>query len=92
MADSFASIAGDRYRQSIEQSSNISMSTIDSLTNEIQTKLCDASIGSALIGKALKYIGEAQIRNIANYASREATSSAGHLFVRICSNEINKRK
>jgi len=67
------------------------MSTIDSLTNEIQEQLSDDSIGSALVEKALKYIGEAQIRNMANYALREATTSAGNLFVKICSNEINRR-
>lgn len=76
-------------RQNIN--TNKSIIDIDELVNKLRLELGDSTIGSALVAKAFKYLGEAQVRNIADYANRKATQSAGRAFVKICSNELNKK-
>jgi hypothetical protein len=60
------------------------LSTIDAYTENLKAKLKDESLGWKFVGKALNRLGESQVNDIAEYALDKATSSAGHLFVRIC--------
>lgn len=78
----------NRYRQSI--SNNLNTSIIDKLTNDIQVKLNDPTIGNALVAKALKHLGESQVLSIADYALRKA-NNPGRAFVKICSNALSNK-
>jgi hypothetical protein len=74
------------------QSKTLKQSTIDIdyLAKEIRLLLNDETVGNALIAKAFKYLGEAQVRSIADYATRKA-HTPGRAFVSICAKELNKK-
>ncbi len=80
----------NRYRQSIVNKVNKSTIDIDYLTNEIQTLVGDSTLGLPFIKLSLNHLGEAQVRNIANYVCRKARSP-GRAFVSICKKELTKK-
>lgn len=82
------------YKQSIidnrQNKINLTKSIIDRTTTELKQQLHDEHLGEGMVANALRYLGEAQIRSIADYAVRKGRNP-GAVFVSICNKEIKAK-
>lgn len=73
------------------QTNTLKQSIIDRQVSRLRVLLQDTSLHEGFVVNVLQTLSEAQIDNIADYAVRKGNHK-GKLFVRICQNEMDKKR